>query len=175
VAAILAASLLFLLPAGPGRAAMTWKEAMTIDWGTLLLFGGGMSLGGLLFETGLAEAMGQASAQALGLVPPNAVAGLSAALALFISELASNTASANVAVPIALSLAAGAAVPPLRPALSATFASSFGFILPVSTAPNALVYGTGRVPLRTMFVHGALLDASGLLAIWLGLAWLGGT
>ncbi len=166
ISALLAASLLFILPAGPDRPTLTWKEAARVDWGTILLFGSGLSLGQLLFETKLAESLGQSLVAALGVSSPGAIAGLASALALVTSELASNTAAANVCVPVALALSQAAGVAPRYPALSATMAASFGFLLPVSTAPNALVYATGKVPLRQMAAKGLALDLFGFVAVW---------
>ncbi|MBI5622203.1 MAG: SLC13/DASS family transporter [Elusimicrobia bacterium] len=173
VAALLAASLLFVLRDGHGAPALTWDAACGIDWGVLLLFGGGMSLGGLLFDTKLADSLGQALASLLGVRSPFGTAGVSAGLALVTSELSSNTASANVAVPTALALAKTTGAAPSYPALAATLAASFGFLLPVSTPPNALVYGTGKVRLRDMMRFGLVLDVFGFVLIWFGLGVLG--
>ncbi|OGR58017.1 MAG: hypothetical protein A2X36_16345 [Elusimicrobia bacterium GWA2_69_24] len=171
--ALLAAGLLFVLPLSDGRPTLSWQQAARADWGTILLFGAGMSLGGLLFDTKLAETLGAWVVGALGLSSPLGIAALASALALVVSELASNTASANVTVPVALALAKAAGVAPRFPALAATMTASFGFLLPVSTPPNALVYGTGRVPLREMMRFGLLLDAFGLLAVLAGLSLYG--
>jgi sodium-dependent dicarboxylate transporter 2/3/5 len=173
VSALLAASLLFALKDERGTPALTWEAACGIDWGVLLLFGGGMSLGGLLFDTGLADSLGQGLAALLGVNSPFGTAGVSAGLALVTSELSSNTASANVAVPAALALAKTTGVDPAYPALAATLAASFGFLLPVSTPPNALVFGTGKVPLKDMMRFGLALDVFGFILVWLGLRLLG--
>lgn len=170
ISALLAASLLFILPVDSERATLTWKEAAEIDWGTVILFGSGLSLGQLFFDTKLAETIGASMLTGLGITSQMGVAGLASAMALITSELASNTAAANVAVPVALAMSKAASVAADYPALSATLAASFGFLLPVSTAPNALVYGTGKVPLREMMKYGFLLDLFGFFAVWLGLA-----
>ena len=75
-------------------------------------------------------------------------------------------------MPVVLALAQAAGVDPVRPALAATIGCSFGFMLPVSTPPNALVYATGRVPLRSMVANGLLLDVLGtlLVAAWVTIA-----
>ncbi|OGR46020.1 MAG: hypothetical protein A2X40_08115 [Elusimicrobia bacterium GWC2_65_9] len=171
--ALLAAGLLFVLPLSDGGPTLTWQRAARADWGTILLFGAGMSLGGLLFDTKLAETLGVWAVGLLGLRTPLGIAALASALALLVSELASNTASANVTVPVALALSKAAGVAPQFPALAATMAASFGFLLPVSTPPNALVYGTGRVPLREMMRYGLLLDIFGLFAVLAGLSLYG--
>lgn len=170
ISAVLAASLLFLLPKDDGEPTLTWEEAVKIDWGVLLLFGGGMSLGQMMFDTKLAEWLGSSLVSLLGVHSAFGITGVSSFIALTISELANNTASANIAVPGALALAHAAQTSPLVPALAATLASSFGFILPSSTAPNAIVYGTGKVPLREMFRFGLALDVFGWLILWFFLA-----
>lgn len=170
ISAVLAASLLFILPKDDGEPTLKWEEAVKIDWGVLLLFGGGMSLGQMMFDTKLAEWLGSSLVSLLDVRSVFGIAGVSSFIALVISELANNTASANIAVPGALALAQAAGTGPLIPALAATLASSFGFILPSSTAPNAIVYGTGKVPLREMFRFGLALDLFGWLLLWLLLA-----
>ena len=79
------------------------------------------------------------------------------------------TASASMLVPTIIAVAAGAGVSPLPPVLGATLGASFGFMLPVSTPPNAIVYGTGLVPLREMMGAGIWLDVLGAVVIWVGL------
>jgi sodium-dependent dicarboxylate transporter 2/3/5 len=77
----------------------------------------------------------------------------------------SNTAAATIVIPIVISIAQAAQVNPLAPALAAGFASSAGFALPVSTAPNAMVYGSGRIPILKMVRYGLLLDAIAVILI----------
>jgi sodium-dependent dicarboxylate transporter 2/3/5 len=164
VAAILGALLLFVLPGSGGRA-ISWEEAARIDWGVVLLFGGGFSLGVLSFQTGLADSLGRGIT---GLVPLHGNFGLllaSVLAAVLISELTSNTAAANMVVPVVISVAKAAGLDPVEPALGATFASSLGFMLPVSTPGNALVYGSGLIPIGRMIRYGALLDLGGIVVI----------
>ncbi len=165
VAALLGASLLFLLPGERGRRAMAWDDAIRIDWGIVLLYGGGFALGVLASQTKLAEAVGQGLT---GLLPLHGDLGLviaSTVAAVVMSETTSNTASANIIVPVVIEVARGAQLDPLEPALAATFAASLGFMLPVSTPCNAIVYGSGHVPLRSMLRHGFLLDVAGCAVI----------
>ncbi len=70
-------------------------------------------------------------------------------------------------------MAETAGISPLPPALAATLAASLAFVLPVSTPPNAIVYGSGRVPILQMIRAGILLDLTGLVVIFLLLRWLG--
>jgi len=166
VAALIGAVALFVLPGGPGRRALTWAEASRIDWGIVLLYGGGMALGKLSFSTGLADAMGRGLTAWL---PPGSGAwvlvGAAALVAVITSEFTSNTASVNMVVPVAITLARSAGGDPLATALAATFAASLGFMLPVSTPCNAIVYGTGRIPLRAMLASGAVLDVIGVVVV----------
>jgi len=165
VAAVVGASLLFLLPGDEGRRALTWDEAVKIDWGVVLLYGGGFALGVLSFQTGLAEAVGRGLT---GLLPVSGGTGLlfaSVLVAVVTSEATSNTASANMVVPVVIAIAKAQGADPLEPALGATMGASLGFMLPVSTPCNAIVYGSGYVPLARMIRYGILLDVVGVFVI----------
>jgi sodium-dependent dicarboxylate transporter 2/3/5 len=164
---LLGALLLFLLPSGaPNRARILDPGVLgRIDWGTLLLFGGGLSLGSMMFETGLARALGEAIFAAMPISGTYGIVLAATLMAVVVSELTSNTASASLVVPVVLALAQASGVDPVKPALAATAACSFGFMLPVSTPPNALVFGTGRVKITEMIVYGAALDVVGVLIV----------
>jgi sodium-dependent dicarboxylate transporter 2/3/5 len=164
VAALLGALLLFILPGDKGPA-ITWQDAVQIDWGVVLLYGGGFALGLLSFQTGLAEAMGRGLT---GLLPIHGSLGLltaSVVVAVILSETTSNTAAANMVVPVVISVARAAGLDPFEPALGATMAASLGFMLPVSTPCNAIVYGSGLIPLGQMMRHGLALDLAGIVVI----------
>jgi sodium-dependent dicarboxylate transporter 2/3/5 len=164
VAALLGAMLLFILPGDQGPA-ISWKEAVQIDWGVVLLYGGGFALGVLSFQTGLAEALGRG---VTGLFPIEGSFGMlatSVIVAVLLSETTSNTASANMIVPVVISIAQAARLDPLEPALGATMAASLGFMLPVSTPCNAIVYGSGYIPLGRMIRYGFALDLAGIVVI----------
>ena len=165
VAALLGALLLFIFPGDNGERALTWKEAVKIDWGVVLLYGGGFALGVLSFQTGLAESMGRGLAGLLPWQGSFALLVASVSIAVILSEATSNTAAANMIVPVVISIAAAAGIDPLEPALGATLAASLGFMLPVSTPPNAIVYGSGYVPLTRMIRYGLLLDVAGVIVI----------
>lgn len=136
-----------------------------IDWSTILLFGGGLCLGKALGESGLAAWMASA-------IAASANQG-SAALPLLItltstifSEVSSNTSTAAVLVPVVADLlhvlpaGQGTAL-----TLGAVLAAGLGFMLPISTPPNALVFGTRRVALKEMVIAGLLLDIAGVVII----------
>ncbi|MDQ3648188.1 MAG: DASS family sodium-coupled anion symporter [Actinomycetota bacterium] len=165
--AIMAAVLLFLLPVNwaERRFTMNWNQAASIDWGTIILFGCGIALGTLLSETGLAETLGTGIAGALGFTSLLAVSAVAALIAIIISETTSNTASATIVVPIVIPIASAAGLDPLVPALAAVFGASFGFMMPVSTPQNAVVYGSGMIPITKMVRSGAVFDIIGLILI----------
>ncbi|MEY2409642.1 MAG: solute carrier family 13 (sodium-dependent dicarboxylate transporter), er 2/3/5 [Verrucomicrobiota bacterium] len=167
IAALIGALLLFGLPVRIQKweFTLTWREAARIDWGTILLFGGGLALGDLMFSTGLAGWMGKGLAGALHAHSTFGLVALFTAVAIVLSETTSNVAAANMVVPVAIAVAQAAGVDPLPPALAACLGASMGFMLPVSTPPNAIVYGSGCIPLLKMVRHGALLDLVGFLVI----------
>jgi len=174
-AAMIGAGLLFFLPVNLSRGefTLTLKEALKIDWGTLLLFGGGLSLGFQMFETGLADAIGKyfialgGSSASLALIT-----FLSVALSVFLTELTSNTASANMIIPIIIAISLAASINPLPPVLGCAIGCSFAFMLPVATPPNAIIYGSGMIRLPQMMKYGFWLNLAGILIIWLSLTFL---
>ncbi len=177
VAAITGALLLFVLPIS-WRArtfTLTWDQAADIDWGIILLFGGGLAMGGLADSTGLADSFGR---WVVSYVPGAGAAGLTmvfTAVAIIMSEAASNTAAATVIVPTAIAVALAAGVSPLEPALGATFGASMGFMMPISTPPNAIVYSSGYIPIGAMMRYGIILDIVGYFVIVgavLGFGWV---
>jgi sodium-dependent dicarboxylate transporter 2/3/5 len=165
--AIIGAALLFILPINwaERRFTINWNQAARIDWGTIILFGSGIALGTLLSDTGLAETIGTGVADALGFSSLVAVSAVSALIAILISETTSNTASATIVVPIVIPIAAAAGLDPLVPALAAVFGASFGFMMPVSTPQNAVVYGSGMIPITKMVRSGLVFDIIGLILI----------
>src|SRR6185503_6345982 len=159
VVAILGATLLFVLPTDRRRGVFTlpWAEAVKIDLWIVFLYGGGIALGTLAFKTGLAAALGEGLTGMLGVRSELGLIALATVIATILSETTSNTASANMVVPVVIALARSAGVDPLEPALGATFGASMGFMLPVSTPCNAIVYGSGYIPISRMIRYGIVL------------------
>ena len=170
--AVLAASLLFFLPVDwkQRKFTLNWNQAVGIDWGTIVLFGAGVALGTLLSDTGLAERLGDGISSTLGVTSPVGITILAVVVAVLISETTSNTASVGIVVPIIIPIAQSAGVDPVIPALAAVFGASFGFMLPVSTPPNAIVYGSGMVPITKMVRSGAVFDIIGVVLITVGIS-----
>ena len=148
------------------------RDLAHIDWPVIALFGGGMCLGSLMIQTGMAKALGDV----LSLyVPVHGGIGLAFAVvtvAIVVSETTSNTASANMVIPVVLAISTTVDADVVDLVLAATVACTFGFMLPVSTPTNAIAYSTGYIPQRQMIRWGIILDLIGiaLLRIWFGLA-----
>jgi sodium-dependent dicarboxylate transporter 2/3/5 len=161
---------LFLLPVDwkKGEFTLSWDQASRIDWGTILIFGSGICLGSLAFSTGLARAFADGLLAWTGVTSLLGITALVTGMAILLSELTSNTAAATMVVPVSIAIAQSAGVEPMAPALGACIGASFGFMLPVSTAPNALIYGTGRVPLWRMFRAGLVFDLVGWVLMTAG-------
>ncbi|MFM1816436.1 MAG: hypothetical protein RLZ98_3131 [Pseudomonadota bacterium] len=158
---------LFLLPArGEGRQALLdWDDVKTIRWDVLILFGGGLALADGIRVSGLAEWIGAAISQFRGMPLPLLVL-ITMTVVVYLGELASNTAMAAVFLPVAAAGAAGLGVAPLELLLPVALAASLGFMLPVATPPNAIVYGSGAVTARQMLRAGALLDVISILVVF---------
>jgi sodium-dependent dicarboxylate transporter 2/3/5 len=164
---LLGAVLLFVVPSGgPGtsRPLLTWEEARTIPWDVLLLFGGGLSLAAGMEASGLTARLAGSLAGLGGLPRPLIYLAL-AALVVGLSELASNTAVAALMMPLAASLGTATGIPPLALIVVTGLAASLGFALPVATPPNAIAFGSGLVPVRTMFRAGIFLDLMGVVLV----------
>jgi sodium-dependent dicarboxylate transporter 2/3/5 len=171
LAAIIGAGLLFFLPVKlkQGQFTLSFNEALRIDWGTLLLFGGGLSMGFQMFETGLADAIGKSFISMGGdSASLTLITLLSVAFSVFVTELTSNTASANMIIPIIIAISTASSINPIPPVLGAAIGCSFAFMLPVATPPNAIIYGSGMIPLPQMMRIGFWLNLAGIIIIWLG-------
>jgi sodium-dependent dicarboxylate transporter 2/3/5 len=162
--AIAAAVALFFIPVNyrSGQFALDWRSARDIPWDVLVLFGGGLSLAAAISRTGLARTIGE-SMQVLDGLPLVPLILLLVATICLLSELASNTATAAAFLPVAAALAIGLGENPLLTTVATVLGASLGFMLPVATPPNAIVYGTGRVTAAQMMRAGFLLDLIGVV------------
>jgi solute carrier family 13 (sodium-dependent dicarboxylate transporter), member 2/3/5 len=167
IAAMVGAILLFMLPVDwrARKFTLTWDQAVKIDWGIVFLYGGGLAMGELAFSTGLAEAMGNGITSWLPSHSTLALTVLFTGCAILLSEATSNTTSANMVVPIAIAVAKSAGVRAVEPALGAALGASMGFMMPISTAPNAIVYSSGYVPITAMMRYGIMLDVVAFFVI----------
>jgi sodium-dependent dicarboxylate transporter 2/3/5 len=172
VVALGGAVALFALPARirPWAPVLEWQRISRIDWGTILLFGGGLSLGGLVVETGLGARLGDALLTATGVTSLPGLVALSAGCAVVLTEFMSNTAATNAVAPVVYSMAVELGVDPAWPVVAVALGASMAFALPVSTPPNAIAYATGEVTVPQMALRGIALDVAAFAAIvgWLG-------
>ena len=168
--AMLAAVLLFALPAGRGRERLlTWTQAVKLPWGILLLFGGGLSLAAAIRSTGVDRFIGGSVAGLEGSPTPVLVAAASA-LVIFLTEMTSNTATTATFLPIIGAAAEGLGLDPLLLLVPVTLAASCAFMMPVATPPNAIVFGSGEITIPQMCKAGIWLNLIGL-AIVLGVVY----
>ncbi|MDP6345654.1 MAG: DASS family sodium-coupled anion symporter [Alphaproteobacteria bacterium] len=164
--------LLFVIPAGGGREGflMDWRAAQGLPWGTLILFGGGLSLAAAVSRSGLADWIGH-GLEVFGQWPHLAVIALVAAVIILLTELTSNTATTAAFLPVVAALATATGHGPMALVVPAAMAASCAFMLPVATPPNAIVYGAGLVSVPQMVRAGVWLNLIGVAAVS-GLAWL---
>jgi sodium-dependent dicarboxylate transporter 2/3/5 len=168
--AVIAALLLFVVPDGTGRGIINWEEANRAPWGVIMMFGGGLALAAGIGASGLAEWMGVAL-QPLRSVPPLLVAAVLVAIVIVVTEFASNVATASGAIPVVGGIIAATGIDPILLALPAAFASSWGYMLPSGTGPNAIAWATGHISLPRMLKAGLLLDLAGV-PLMVGIVWM---
>jgi len=126
------------------------------------LFGGGLALAGIIQQSGLADWIG-GSVQLVSHWPQLAVLLIIAAMIVYVGELASNTAMAAIFLPIAGAVATGLGAEPVAFLLPIAMAASIGFMLPVATPPNAIVFADPAVSRADMLRAGAPLDIAALV------------
>ncbi len=169
VVAILAGVLLSIIPGGlrRGEPVLPWSKAMQLDWSTLYLLGGGLALGGLMFDTGLAEAIAEGFLAVAGPIAgsPFGLLATSTFLVLWLTEITSNVSTTSMMVPVLIAIAQAGGIDPLPTTICVTLAASFAFMMPVSTPPNAIAYGTGLIKIQSMMRFGVVLDLLGYLVL----------
>jgi sodium-dependent dicarboxylate transporter 2/3/5 len=165
IVVMLTTSSLFLFPL-KGDKCLNWKNASTIDWGTLLLFGSGISLGKMMFSTGLAREIGEAYLHLFGASSLSFFILCLIVFSITFTEFASNTASANLLIPIIIVTATKMNLTPVIPVLATAIACNLAFSLPVATPPNAIVYGSGKIKLLDMVKWGALMNIFSTIVVF---------
>lgn len=145
-----------------------------VQWGVLLLFGGGLALSEVMSRSGASRFMAEGILTLLRDAPLLLVMVGVVAFVVFLTELVSNTASAALLLPLLLPVASALGLPPLAMAAAIGVAASCAFMLPVATPPNALVFSTGAVPAATMMRCGLWLNLA-CIAVITGFALLAWT
>ena len=160
-----------MIPSGePRTPLLDWDTASKIPWGIILLFGGGLALAKGFDQSGLADWMGE-QMKGFSVLSHVMILFFVLAVVVLLSEVASNIATASMMMPVLAALATSIGAHPFGLLMSATIAASFGFGLPIATAPNTIVFSSGFLSTRDMAKAGFLLD---LLAILLLLGFLYG-
>jgi sodium-dependent dicarboxylate transporter 2/3/5 len=172
VVAIFVASFLFIIPARDETRILDWATARKLPWGIVILFGGGFALAGAFKDSGLSAWVGQQLYSLKDLPPVLTIASVSTVVT-FLTELTSNTATSQMVLPILAALGTAIGKNPLLLMVPATLASSFAFLMPVATPPNAIIFGTGRVKVMDMVKVGIIFEFIGILIITLGIIILG--
>lgn len=162
--ALAAAVILFLIPDGDGGALLDWSTARKIPWGLLVLFGGGIAIARAFEESGLSAALG-AALSAVSTLPLFGMLCIVCLSVTFLTEVTSNTATATLLMPVLAAAALGAGLDPKLLMVPAALSASCAFMLPVATAPNAIIFGTDRVSVRQMARSGAVLNVFGAFAL----------
>ncbi len=164
--AVAMAILLFLIPAqgNGGERLLEWEDAQRLPFHIILLFGSGFALADGFRISGLSHWLAQQLQGLQGVPVWLVILGIVATVTL-ISEFASNVASIQLTLPVLVSLQEVLQVHPLVLMVPATLAASLGFMLPVATAPNTIVYGTGQIRTGEMMKAGFILDLAGIAII----------
>jgi len=162
--ALLAVVLLFLIPDGEGRRLLSWERASTIPWGMLLLFSGGICLAEGFVSSGMSDLLGEWLAGMAGL-PPYVLVALICLAVTFMTETTSNTASTTLLMPVLAAAALAAGIAPELVMVPAAMSASCAFMLPVATAPNTVVFGSGMVSTERMAREGLIMNLLGALVI----------
>jgi sodium-dependent dicarboxylate transporter 2/3/5 len=162
--ALLMAVVMFLVSDGKGGRLMDWDTAVRLPWGILLLFGGGLALAKAFTASGLSGAIGDVMQglttwHVLGLIL------VTCTLTTFLTEVTSNTATANVLMPVLAATAVAADIDPKLLMVPAALSCSCAFMLPVATPPNAIVFSTAHIKIRTMVREGLVLNLVGIIVV----------
>ncbi|HSW28848.1 MAG TPA: DASS family sodium-coupled anion symporter [Longimicrobiales bacterium] len=164
--AMLAAAVLFVWPTDwkKGEFALDWKTARKIEWGVLVLFGGGLSLAAAMDQSGVAAWIGGVVAQ-LGNVPEWVAVVAVATLLIFLTELTSNVAVTAMAMPVMAGTAAALGIDPMLLMTTAAIGASMAFMLPVATPPNAIVFSSGYLTVPQMARVGFFLNLIAIVVV----------
>ena len=165
------AVMLFVVPLSfrDWRTVLAWRDAKYVDWGTLILFGGGIALSDAMFKTGLTDWLAESFVRWIGQPGPWVCLTLIVLMIDFLTEVTSNTAVTSMMTPVLIGLAPRLGLSPITLCVAGAIASSLAFMLPVATPPNALVYGTGYFRISQMARAGFCMNLAGCAVVVLSL------
>lgn len=164
--ALLAAVALFVIPVDLGRKkfVLDWSDTRELPWGTLILFGGGLSLAATIHATGADQVIGFWVSR-MPPISPFVMITILVGLVILLTELTSNIATTATLVPILAAAAPLLSLDQDMVIIMVALAASCAFMLPVATPPNAIVFGTGRIRAPEMASAGVIMNLFGLLVI----------
>ncbi|MFV0481765.1 MAG: SLC13 family permease [Campylobacteraceae bacterium] len=167
IIAIIAALLLFSIPVDVKNRVflMDWKSAKKIPWDVLLLFGGGLSMAAAIQSSGLSVWIATSAGSLVGGLPVIVMILIVVGIIQFLTELTSNTATAATFLPLMAALAIAQSMSPIMLAIPTVIAASCAFMMPVGTPPNAIIFGSGKVPIASMIKNGFFLTITGTILI----------
>jgi solute carrier family 13 (sodium-dependent dicarboxylate transporter), member 2/3/5 len=163
IIALIAAIVLFLLPAGNKEKVLEWKDTQKMPWGILVLFGGGLCMADALEKQGIIQLISTLFENIN--THPLLTIFIVAMLSVAMTELISNVAQVSVMLPVITGVAIGINLPPLLLIIPMTIASSCGFMMPMGTPPNAIVFSTGELKIRDMMRSGIYINILSVLLI----------
>ncbi len=162
--ALIAVVAMFLIPDGKGSKLLDWETAVKIPWGMLILFGGGIAIAQAFIVSGLSAYLGEALAGLAGW-PVLLMIAIICITITFLTEMTSNTATTTLMMPILAAAAIAAEIDPALLMVPAAMSASCAFMLPVATAPNTIVFSTGRFTTALMAREGSVLNFIGVVVI----------
>lgn len=162
--ALIAVIAMFLIPNGRGEKLLNWETAVKIPWGILLLFTAGITIAQAFVESGLSKFIAEQLAVLSDLHPLIIIVSI-ALVVTFLTEATSNAATAILLMPILAPAALAAGLDPALLMVPAAMSASCAFMLPVATPPNAIVFGTGKIPIAHMVREGLVLNFIGVFVI----------
>ena len=161
---MLSALLLFMLPAGNGKRLLDWKTAGSIPWGVGVIVGGGYAMAASFKSTGLADWLGNQLAF-VSSYPTLIVLVIVVGAVLLFTEMNSNTATANIFLPVLASMAVAGSINPMLLMIPATFACSFVFIMPAGTGPNTVIFASNKLTVPDMAKSGIWLKLISMILL----------
>jgi sodium-dependent dicarboxylate transporter 2/3/5 len=162
--ALLAVVVMFLVPDGKGAKLLDWETAAKIPWGILILFGGGIALAKAFVASGLSGALGEFLSGIAGWPTVLMIAVICLTIT-FLTEMTSNTATTALMMPILAAAALAADIDPALLMVPAAMSASCAFMLPVATAPNTIMFSTGRFSTQVMVREGVILNLLGVAVV----------
>lgn len=162
--ALIAVIVMAIAPDGEGGRLLRWESARKIPWGVLLLFGGGIAIASAFMQSGLADHIAS-QLGVLATLPVWLMILMICLIVTFLTEMTSNTATTSLLMPLLAAASVATGIDPYLLMIPAAMSASCAFMLPVATAPNAVIYGSGQVTVKDMAKAGLALNLAGAVVI----------